>query len=73
MAAIDVADLVVGAVPARVLGVFTAATGFAANVVLAGKAAGMEVPQCQKLSFNFGDLPLDLLQAECGCHIRYLI
>jgi hypothetical protein len=33
----------------------------------------MEVTQFHKLSFNFGDLPLDLLQAEWGCHIRYLI
>ena len=57
---------------ARVLGVFTAAAGFAADVVLAGEAAGAHGAQGPELGFQLVDplLEVSLGGAFFCFHIR---
>jgi hypothetical protein len=63
------AELVVGPVFAGILGVFAAAAGCAANVVLLADTAGMERPQIEELMLQLCDVSLDLHRSHAGSYI----
>ena len=68
--AIDIVELVVGAVPTWVLGVFAAAAGFAADIVLAGKTAWTHRSLGLELALNLSNSCFEILNGLVCLHIR---
>src|ERR1700677_2861279 len=62
------AELVVGPVLLGILGIFAAATGLAANVVLLAQAPGMHRSQSRQLRFHLLDPLFDLCYRHCRYH-----
>ena len=56
--------------PARVLGVFTAAARFAAHIVLTGKAPRTHRPLGLELGLNLGDSGFELVNQLICFHVR---
>jgi hypothetical protein len=65
----DVIQMVVGAVALRFAGVLAAAAWLAADMILAGEAAGAQRPQGAELGFEGFDFLLNGLNSRIGSHI----
>jgi hypothetical protein len=64
--AIDVVELVIGAVPARMRAIFAPAARFATHIVLTGKTARTHRTVTLELGFDLGDLGFEFLNGF-GC------
>ena len=67
----DVIQMVIRPVALRLAGVLAAATRLAADMKLAGEAAGVQRAQLQELVFEVKDFFINVLHGEGLFHIRY--
>jgi len=68
LALVNPAELIVRAMAARVFGVFAAAAGFAADIILEGEAAWTHVAEASQLAFDGMDALLELVQGSSYVH-----
>ena len=70
LALVDPAQLVVGAMALRVLGVLAATVGFSTDAVLLGETARSHLPQDDQLGLDLLNPLFEMLNRSGGAHVR---